>query len=284
MTRNGSFTANGPDFDNQRAGRRYRFYKVHLSEREAWLGVTVAALFNALGMLIDIALARKFPGISPTPAVISASIGLILFVVLFNGRGKPSLKWASIAFSINTASVVAALLFTNPQFAVSERNWVPFQASKLGCLISALLAPSFGIGLLSILAYALSAYFQFEFFFPPELTAQVASAEPWPILAFGLAGILALIYRFRQTQLEQELARIQAQHFALRELTDAFLNIRDRMNTPLQVIEFSVHALQNSKDVPVPLLDRIDRSLQSLKQINAALIQREREIERQAKQ
>jgi hypothetical protein len=234
-------------------------------------------------MLLAIALDRKIPGTSLLPGVVSACIGVALLTLLLIGRKRPSLFWVSIAFAVNSGSVVTALLLSNQQFAaVLGSDWVPFQANKLGCLIAALLTPGFGIGLLSILAYTLSALLQFEFFFPPALKARVALVEPLPILAFGLAGIFALIYRFRQAQLEQELAEIQAQHFAIRELTNAFLNIRDLMNTPLQVIEFSVQALRNSNEVPKPLLDRIDRSVQNLKQINMMLVQHEKEIERQA--
>jgi len=260
-----------------------QFYRAHLSDRDAWFGATLAALLNALGMLLELALVRKIPGVSPRPAAMSAMVGLALLMMLVIRRKAPSRKLASVIYSFNTASVVTALLWTNLQFAVSERNWLPFQANKLGCLIPAFLAPGFGVGVLSILAHCLGALLQFEFFFPPELKAQVAAAEPWPILAFGLAGILALIYRFRQAQLEEELARIQAHNFAIRELTETFLNIRDLMNTPLQVIEFSVNRLRTSNESPGPFLDRIDRSVQSLRKINAVLVQHESQIESQAK-
>src|SRR4029077_1010936 len=100
--------------------------------------------------------------------------------VLFMRRKTPSHKLAAVVYLFMTASIVTALLWTNLQYAVSVRNWVPFQASKLGCLIAAIIAPGFGLGLLSILAYCLSALLQFEFFFPPELKARVDSGEPWP--------------------------------------------------------------------------------------------------------
>ena len=282
MTKNDSVDPRDAILRDRHSGRG-RFYRVRLSERDAWFGATLAALFNVLGMLLELALVRKTPGVSPRPAAISAMVGLALLMMLFIRRKAPSRKLASVIYSFNAASVVTALVWTNLQFAVSERNWLPFQANKLGCLIAAYLAPGFGVGVLSILAHCLSALLQFEFFFPPELKAQVADAEPWPILAFGLAGILALIYRFRQAQLEQELARIQAHNFAIRELTEAFLNIRDLMNTPLQVIELSVNMLRNSNESPGPLLDRIDRSVQSLRKVNAVLVQHERQIESQAK-
>jgi len=202
----------------------------------------------------------------------------MLLVVLLIQRRTPSAKWASVIFSLNTASVVTALLSTNLQFAASERNWEPFEAAKLGCLIAAMLAPGFWVGFLSILAFSISASLQFELFFPLELKAEFA-AEPWPLLAYGLGGVLALVYRFRRAKLEQELARIQAQNLAIKQLANAFLNIRDLMNSPLQVIEFSIDLLRNSNEPSKPTIDRIDRSVQHLREINSVLIQHEKEID-----
>ena len=102
--------------------------------------------------------------------------------------------------------------------------------------------------------------------------------------SFVLGGVLALIYRFRRVQLEQELAQVQAQVFAIRRLANAFLNIRDLMNSPLQVIELSVDALRKSDESQKPILDRIDRSVQNLREINSVLVEHEKEIEWQAKQ
>ena len=165
-----------------------RFYNVQLSERDAWFASTIAVLFNALGMLIELAIARKVPGVSSKPIAISALIALMLLVVLFIRRKTPSVKWASIIYLINSAAVAMALLSTNIPLAAGERHWVPFQATKLGCLIAAMIAPGFWVGLVSILLYSVSACVQFEFFFPPEVKNLVDSAEPWPIIAFALGG------------------------------------------------------------------------------------------------
>ena len=274
--------ANGDALSEPSSDRRPRFYQVRLSERDAWFGATVAAAFNALGMLFQIAIVRRTPAISEKPEIISALVALILFIGLFAWRKTPSVKWASIAYSATTVSVVTVLLLTNLQFAVLEKHWVPFQANKLGCLIAAMIAPGFWVGLLSILAYCLSALLQFEFFFPLEIRLQ-AAGEPWPILAFGLAGVLALIYRFRRAYLEHELARIQAQNLVIRRLASILLSIRDRMNSPLQVIELSVELLRNSSQPGEPNLDRIDRSMNNLREINSMLIRYEREIDWQAR-
>jgi hypothetical protein len=261
-----------------------RFYHTRLPEREAWFGVTMAALLNALGMMVEVVIIREIPGISAEPAALSALVALILLLLLFLGRKTPSVRWAYVAYSVTTVSIVTAFLLTDLQFATSIRNWVPFQESKLGCLAAAMVAPGFWVGLLSILAFCLSATLQLVFFFPPEVKQRIAALEPWPTLAFGLAGVLSLIYRFRRAQLEQEVARFQAQNFAIKRLARIFLSIRDRMNTPLQVIELSVKMLRKSSQSPEQTLDRIDRSVEQLREVNSLLVRHEKEIEGEAKQ
>jgi hypothetical protein len=257
--------------------RPARFFNVQLSPRDAWLGATAAASFNMLGMWIEVAIVRKL-GVPVTAPIVSSLVGLALLVVLYVWRHAPSVRWASVLYLINTSSVIAALLWTNPQFAVSVAYWDSFQATKLGCLVAALVAPGFWVGVVSILAHCLTAVAQFEFFFPPEVKAKIP-AEPWPLIAFGLGGLFALAYRFRRFQLEQDVARIQAQNLALKRLAGAFLNIRDLMNTPIQVIDLSVDLMRKSNE-PFDLnLDRIERSVASLKEINAVLVQHEQEIE-----
>jgi hypothetical protein len=277
MTNNVSVS--GDALHKEPTDRPPRFYNVRLSESDAWHGTSVAALFNALGMLIEIAIIRQIPNVTSIPAAVSVSVGVVLLATLFVRRKRPSVKLASFLYLVNAASVITALLFTNTEFAVSEKFWTPFQESKLGCLIAAMVAPGFWVGLASILGHSLSAVMQFEFFFPAEIKTHVAAAEPWPTLAFGLGGVLALVYRFRRAQLEQELARTQAENFAIRRMANAFLNIRDLMNTPLQVIEISVKLLRNSNQPSRDVLDRIDRSVRSLSEINSLLVENEQQIE-----
>lgn len=282
MTRSNSVSA-ADTARRERSGRASRFYNIRLSERDAWFGATVAALFTAVGMLIEVAIVRKIPGVSAKPAEVSAFVALLLLIFLFIRRTTPSVRSASVVYLVNCVSVITVLLLTNLQFAVLEPNWVPFEATKLGCLIAAMVAPGFWVGLVSILAYFFSAFLQLEIFFPTEIRSQVADAEPWPLLAFALAGVLALVYRFRRAQLEQEIAHIEAQSVAIKRLANAFLNIRDLMNTPLQVIELSIDLLRKSNHANKPVIDRIDHSMQMLREINSVLVQHEKEIEWQTK-
>jgi hypothetical protein len=283
MTTNNTTLSASAIVDVQQPERKFGFCSVRLSERDAWTGTTIAVLFNGLGMFLEMGIVRRTHGVSVEPAAVSVAVAMILLAVLIAWRNTPTLRSAYVIYTLNTISVATVLLLTNTTFAENDPNWSPFQASKLGCLVAAMLAPGFWVGTISVMTYCLSAFIQFQFFFSPQLKLTLDTAEPLPIFAFGLAGILALIYRFRRAQVEQELARIQAQNFAIKRLAGAFLNIRDLMNSPLQVIEFSTRLLRKSGEPQQPIIDRIDRSVQSLREINSVLVQHEKEIEWQAK-
>jgi hypothetical protein len=55
------------------------------------------------------------------------------------------------------------------------------------------------------------------------------------------------------------------------------------MNTPLQVIELSIDLLRKSNDPNTPTIDRIEHSMQRLRELNSLLVQHEKEIEWQTK-
>src|SRR5262245_28212609 len=117
---------NNPLAAREAAAREKHFYTVRLSDRDAWFGTTVAAFFNAAGMLLEVGLIRQLDVISSRPAAIAALVGVLLLVVLFTKRKTPSVRWASIIYTINTAAVASALVWTNLPFAFLEKNWVPF--------------------------------------------------------------------------------------------------------------------------------------------------------------
>src|SRR5215468_8357457 len=95
--------------DGRRSTQRLSFYNVVLSDREAWFGVTIAALFNVVGMLLELAITREVPGVAERPSVAAATVGVILLIVLFIRRKTPSVKSANVVYLINTAEIVTAL-------------------------------------------------------------------------------------------------------------------------------------------------------------------------------
>jgi hypothetical protein len=75
--------ATTPDSHGQHSSDELRFYHVRLSDRDAWFSAAVAALFNALGMLLEIQISRRTPGMSAKLPALSALVGLLLLLMLF---------------------------------------------------------------------------------------------------------------------------------------------------------------------------------------------------------
>ena len=250
---------------------RPRFYNASLPLQSAWLGTIVAVSLNAVGMLIELKIGSNVAGMPKWPAVGSSIVGICLFVILMVRRKNMTLRLATIVYLINCLTVVTCLLFTNPYYALAVKAWHPFQAAKLGCLIAALIAPGFWIGMIGISLYALTSVTQFVLW-PDQIKEKIALGEPWAMLAFSLAGFFALIYRFRMVELK-------ALEAASHHLASVLLKFRDLMNTPLQTIEISTNLLRDQPEHKAEILDSIGRAVLRLREVNSALSQYEKDID-----
>src|SRR5262249_46273530 len=80
-----------------------------------------------------------------------------------------------------------------------------------------------------------------------------------------------LVYRLRQAALERDVAFARAKSEATEDLARVLLAVRDLSNTPLQTIAFaSQTALQRHPELG-PVVDRIDRSLARLRDLDRKL-------------
>src|SRR5262249_3126267 len=59
MTPNDQIAENDAIQRKRHAERTVRFYNIRLSERDAWFGAIAAALFNALGMLLELVIVKS---------------------------------------------------------------------------------------------------------------------------------------------------------------------------------------------------------------------------------
>ncbi len=253
------------------------FYNAQLAPADAWTSTAVAALINFFGMILQLGI-QDVPNLPYLPMLVSAGVGGIVFLLHLRNRKNPRNSSSYVFYLINLAAVFTALFILNPYFAAGPKPWVPFQANKLGCFVAAVIAPGFWVGALSISMHSLGSAVQY-LYFSSELKARVAYAEPWASLVFGVVGFLALVYRFRRVVLENELtiARVNAQ--ADHRMAQAFLMIRDRMNTPLQVLELGVSMLRSHTKPEKETLDQIERAAHCLQELNQLLNKPELETE-----
>ncbi len=241
-----------------------------LATRHAWRGAFVAAALNAMGMPIDVFLARDIPTMPTYPDVMSALVGVGLMVLLLIRRQRATVMLGSAVFLANTVAIVIALWITSGYWAASGRGWTPFQANKLGALAVSMLAPQLGVGLAAIAGFAAMAIGKF-YVLEPEIQRGLPVGEPWFILIYSLFGAVLLVYRLRGMALEREMLRVQAEAAAAERLARTFLRLRDYTNTPIQTITFTTELLRAKSRGLTPILGRLERAVDKLTELGHAL-------------
>jgi uncharacterized protein (DUF1778 family) len=230
----------------------------------------VAAVLNAISMPGDIVLARDVPNMPWYPSAMSALVGVVLVVFLLIRRKRATVRLGSIAFLVNTAAVLVALWITSHYWASAGRPWTPFQANKLGALAVPLLAPQFGVGLAAIAGFAATAIGRF-YLLDPEIQRALPVGEPWVVLFYALFGSALLAYRLRGLRLEREMLRVHAEAAAAEQQARTFLRLRDYANTPIQTIAFTTELIRLRSPDLGPLLERLERAVERLKELSRAL-------------
>lgn len=245
----------------------HNLFLVRLPPEDVRTAVLSAAAFNVLGMPLALVMLRN--STAPIwPEFFSIGVGLI--ILGFSYSAKTQTARLPSLFVLNATAVSFALYFMNAYEYAPGFHGTPFQASKLGTLVASLLAPGFLSGLLAICIHAGSSVFQF-LFYPMEIQAAMGDTEPWAIIAFGLAGFVTLIYRFRVTQLLEISYRAQSEAETEKKLASSFLELRDLMNTPLQSIEISATLLKEKGGADPELLRLLQASCEKLRKLNDLL-------------
>jgi len=246
--------------------------------RNAWRGSLWACGLNAVGMPLDLLIARDVANMPRWPALASGAAGVLLMLVLFAQRRRPTARLARATFLVNIAVMLVALWITSGAYAAAPGRWIPFQANKLGALAAAMLAPDLVTGSLAIggfVGMALLRYLTLH----DALQERFAIGEPWTILIYAVFALALLAYRAQRIALARRMFRVRTESIATQRLARAFLALRDFTNTPLQTIELAAVILRRQHPELAPILDRIDRSVDRLYRLNNTFSVYESQIE-----
>ncbi len=214
--------------------------------------------------------ARAVSGIPAWPNVLSIAVGLVLLVILYRARARPTSWLGTTIFLANALVIIVALWFANDAYAQTGRFWVPFQANKIATFTVALLASEEWVGVLAIVGFAGTAVVQ-RMTFGPQVLVHMAVGEPGITLITAVFGLALLVFRLRRAALAARVARAAEEAIALQRLSQVLLDVRDLSNTPLQTIAFSAALIRKEHPELQPVLGHIDQALQKLKELDAAL-------------
>src|SRR5262249_26156451 len=120
-----------------------------LQRVRALRAVIVACLLNAVGSPMDLLIGSRIQGMPSWPAISSGAVGAVLAGALVVRR-HASIRTSSVALLVNTMAIATFLWITNTYYASGATPWIPYQATKLGVLVTALLAPELWSGIVTI--------------------------------------------------------------------------------------------------------------------------------------
>jgi hypothetical protein len=228
-------------------------------------------------MCLEIVIERTVPNVPLWPPLMSITTSALLFFLMLVYWEKMDRLKSSLIFLANAGVVYFALFITNPHFAASGGHWVPFQANKLGCFITAMLAPTLWVGTLTLALDVVVVITQL-YLIPEPVRSNLPIGEPFPMIAFAVTGFLILWNRMYRIEVEQKLITKQMEAQSLHEIAQLCLRLRDRINTPLQTIEFSIELLKSQAPDSQKTVVRLKNALDRLKSINELLAYNEKKL------
>jgi len=248
------------------------------SSQYSWRGALIACGLNTVGLSMDALMFRHLPAMPIWPSVTSAAAGVALGILLLVRRRRPTMRLSTTVFLINNAFILFALWMTSGAFAAAPGTWIPFQANKIGALAASVLSPDLATGLIVISGFVGMAVIRYGTF-PVDLQQRLPMGEPWVIFIYAVFALAMLGYRVHSVALSRRMLRVRTESIATQRLARTFLALRDFTNTPLQTIELAAKVVRKRCPETVPLLDRIDRSIDRLYRLNHAFSVYESQIQ-----
>lgn len=215
------------------------------SEKQMRTGLALLAAVIAFGAVEEWVVLRPTPIVPLWPLALTLAVNLVTLLSLVVKRHSSPTRYR-VLYLLNAAATAFALYSIYRWFHRAHENWMPFQGTKGALIVLAALAPSLPAALTGILFLAGSSTFLI-LSYPAEVRALLHPVEPAAVLGFAAVAMGIAIYRARLRELEVEAARAHAEAESIRRLAEAFLGIRDRMNTPLQAIRLGARLLQNQQ-------------------------------------
>jgi hypothetical protein len=200
----------------------------------------------------------------------SGQLGLCLVLLGVLMVRPRSYRLSLFIFALALAPFFPILFFADQRLAALGGAWVPFLRQKLGVFVVALLAPGEVwvsgtlIGLLAL--QSVVEYYALGLRTNPYMPIE----EPWFTVIIAGIGLVLLIHRLHRFAVERELVRAQAESRRVEELARMSLAVRDLANTPLQTLELALGLLRLD-NAPAALVERMDRALAKLRQLNRLL-------------
>jgi hypothetical protein len=198
----------------------------------------------------------------------------ILCVLIFAAAwfGRPSRRFYLSLFAMLVVPILPLLVVWTlavPEAKQSE-SFIAFKMVIMG--VSLLVPLSLRLGLALLLAYCVEIVAMWALHISGQL-----SGEPWVTLFYAVFAALLIFQRDAERHLTRRLVHLNSEAAALDRIARSSLQVRDRMNTPLQTLTLSIELLaqQVSDAAAQETLTRMRRALVRLTDLSLQLAEQE---------
>lgn len=247
-----------------------RISETHMEAYRTLVFATVASfIVQTIFVFIDGSTIGPFMvWLNASHVLLSLTIGIWLFVFRNN---LPSIKALEAAFLVLSAPFILTTWFGELlalQQGLVRQPLVPFQFL---CIYIAVLSPGrVWIAACEIIVTLMFAV-GFWLFLKSQFVLEGVTGEPWATLTFGLISLMLLGARAYRKRLIQSLEKSRAEAKAFERAGRLFLAVRDRANSPLQVINLCATLIESRNPEEVVTVERLRRSLIKLQELTEIL-------------
>ena len=201
-------------------------------------------------------------------STLSLAIGTWLYLRRKNLPSVASLEAGFFVLSVPFILTIWMGEFWGLQKGQLRQPLIPFQ---LLCIYIAVLSPGrVWIAACEIVGSLVIAV-TFWFFLKDRFPLTGVTGEPWSTLVYGLIALMMLTARAYRKTLIQRLEKTRAEAEAFERAARLFLAVRDRANSPLQVINLCASLIESRNPEETETVERLRRSLSKLQSLTEIL-------------
>ena len=237
--------------------------------RDTMAAALLAIAGNLIGMAISVGLfGWAWPDL--LRLLHAALAGGVYLSLRLRGRSS-SLRRAVIGFLLLVVPLLALLpVWMDARTALEGGEDLLFITFAIVIMGVALLTPS-SVALGAILVLLFTAEAIALWLVATSDHPMASSVGAWGIALFAAISIGLLVHRRNQRALAERLVAVEVELGTLERLSAISREVRDQVNTPLQTLQLSVHALRRRAPDQHALLDRMDRAVDRLAKLSRRL-------------
>ena len=196
----------------------------------------------------------------------------ITSISILKYKNKISQRTLSFTFIMCWLPAYALGWISHVEQNATGASWTPFVGFKVAFFALVFLVPGKFLvnAILIAIAFveAIVLYYYLDLAHSPN--ALIAN-EPFSLILYGSISLALLYLRYRDEQTINRLLTEQAKSEVYLEIARAFLGLRDRANTPLQNLTFSIYLLEKKYPSEVKLIHTLKNSLERLTEMTKTL-------------